>query len=181
MEKKSESLIRIVVTGPESTGKTSISDFLANHFNAVWIPEYARYYISSLRNKYDYSDIEKIARKQIEDYHNYSDTESGIVIFDTWLIITKIWFVEVFKRYPDWLNNAINTLRIDLYLICSPDIPWEPDIVRENGGDARLYLFDRYCEEILKLGCAYSIISGTGEARMQSALKAIEDFKSKEK
>jgi nicotinamide riboside kinase len=89
--------------------------------------------------------------------------------------------VEVFKRYPDWLNNAINTLRIDLYLICSPDIPWEPDIVRENGGDARLYLFDRYCEEILKLGCAYSIISGTGEARMQSALKAIEDFKSKEK
>ncbi len=168
--------VRIVITGPESTGKTNISDYLSRRYGAVWIPEYARFYVSSLRNKYDYSDIVTIAKKQIEDYHKYSSGESRIVIFDTWLIITKIWFLEVFHKYPDWLDESINELTISLYLICAPDIPWEKDMVRENGGDNRMYLFDKYREEIEKLNIPYNIISGNGEERFIAAGKVVSEF-----
>ena len=171
-----EKPVRIVITGPESTGKTNISDYLAKKFDATWIPEYARFYMYSLRNQYDYSDIVKIAKKQIEDYHKYSDKGSGLIIFDTWLIITKIWFEEVFHKFPDWLDSSIETLKIDFYLICKPDIPWEPDMVRENGGDKREYLFDRYKEEIKKLEIPYNIISGDGEKRYEAAETAVKEF-----
>lgn len=168
--------VRIVITGPESTGKTNISDYLAKQFDAIWIPEYARFYMEFLRNQYDYSDIVKIAKKQIEDYHKYSGNESGLVIFDTWLIITKVWFEEVFHKFPDWLDSSIEALKIDLYLICEPDIPWEPDAVRENGGDKRKYLFERYKKEIEKLGIPYKVISGRGEKRYKLAEMALIEF-----
>ena len=165
-----------MVTGPESTGKTNISDFLAHELNADWIPEYARYYVSSLRGKYSYRDIENIAEKQIRDYREYTKSESGIVIFDTWLIITKVWFDMVFGKYPAWLDEKIEELPIDLYLLCAPDIPWESDEVRENGGESRLHLFNRYKEEILALDVPLKIISGNGPARNHLALKAVNRF-----
>lgn len=174
MEKRSDKkLIRIVVTGPESTGKTNIADFLAAELNAVWIPEYARYYVSSLKNKYDYSDIERIAQKQIEDYHHYTKAGPGIVIFDTWLIITKIWFDEVYRKHPAWLEQAINDLPVDLYLLCATDIPWQPDSVRENGGAARNHLFQLYYKEIEKLRVPLVVVRGQGETRKQNALSAV--------
>ncbi len=175
MEKKHEQgLIRIVVTGPESTGKTNISDYLARELDAVWIPEYARYYMSSLREKYSYTDIEHIASKQIEDYLKYTGTKSGIVIFDTWLIITKVWFDVVFGRYPAWLDEKIVELPIDLYLLCATDIPWEEDNVRENRGEMRDILFQRYLREIEALGVPYRIITGNGHSRNRMALSAVK-------
>jgi len=172
-----QKLIRVVVTGPESTGKTNISDFLSRELGAVWIPEYARYYVSSLKEKYTYSDIEHIAGKQIDDYKKYCQSGSGIVIFDTWLIITKVWFEVVYGKYPSWLDAGIRDLPVDLYLICAPDIPWEADDVRENGNAARELLFKRYIEEIGALGTAFKIISGNGRARNLMALKAVNDLK----
>jgi len=177
MEKRSERAItRIVVTGPESTGKTNISDHLAKYFNALWIPEYARYYVSNLQNKYNYSDIVNIAQKQIDDYIKFSSGKSGLIIFDTFLIITKVWFDEVFHRYPSWLDQNIQELKIDLYLLCAPDIPWKSDTVRENGGIKREYLFNRYRDEIEKLNLPYFIISGSGSERYDSAVKLVEKF-----
>ena len=179
MESRSEkSIVRIVVTGPESTGKTNISDFLASHLNALWVPEYARFYVSSLRNKYTYRDIEHIARKQIDDYTKYTGKGKGIVIFDTWLIITKVWFDVVYGKHPDWLDKKIEQLPIDLYLLCAPDIPWESDGVRENGGKIRDMLFDRYKKEIEALHVPLQIISGSGDSRFQSALRVVMDFNS---
>ncbi len=177
MESRSEkNVIRIVVTGPESTGKTNISDYLATQLNALWVPEYARYYVSSLRSKYSYRDIEHIAGKQIDDYLKYTGKGSGMVIFDTWLIITKVWFDVVFGKHPGWLDEKIAQLPIDLYLLCSPDIPWEPDDVRENGGRSRDLLFNRYRKEIEALQVPLQIISGRGGERFRSALKAVNDF-----
>jgi nicotinamide riboside kinase len=175
MEKRSEDrVIRIVLTGPESTGKTKISEFLAEKLNAEWIPEYARYYMSSLSGKYNYDDVEHVARKQVEDYHKY--TQPGIVIFDTWLIITKVWFQRVYKRMPEWLEEEISNLKIDLFLLCEPDIPWEEDPVRENDGKTRITLYNLYKEEILRLGVSYRVIKGYGEIRNLNALKAVEEF-----
>lgn len=167
--------LKIVVTGPEATGKTNISDYLARHFNASWIPEYARYYISSLRERYGYADIESIAKRQIADYHRYALSAEKIVIFDTWLIITKVWFQEVFRRYPAWIDEEIGNLPMDHYLLCSPDIPWEPDDVRENGGERRWYLFEKYRKELEHWGFRYDIIEGNGQERFDRAVRAVDN------
>lgn len=167
-----ETVNRIVVTGPESTGKTKIASYLADRFNCTWIPEYARYYIENLQSKYDYADIEAIARKQVQDYKSYSS--GGIIIFDTWLIITKIWFREVYHKYPEWLQESIDTLKIDLYLLCSPDLAWESEPVRESGGkEKREKLYRAYETEIIKTGVPYGIIQGTGRLRYKNAEKIV--------
>jgi len=95
-----------------------------------------------------------------------------MLVLDTWLIITKVWFQEVFNKYPGWMDEEINAGKIDLFLVCSPDIPWIPDPLRENGGEKREYLMNRYLEEIKKTGSNYSIIGGTGLDRYQNALDA---------
>jgi NadR type nicotinamide-nucleotide adenylyltransferase len=168
-----EEIKRIVVTGPESTGKTNIASFLAEKFNSVWVPEYARYYIENLKEKYDYSDLESIARKQVEDYHYYTGSTNGLVIFDTWLIITKVWFWKVYKKYPNWLQESIDNLKIDLYLLCAPDIEWTADPVRENRGVIRELLFKAYEQEIIKTGVSYGIVSGSGKKRYDEAERIV--------
>ncbi|MGC9343026.1 MAG: AAA family ATPase [Bacteroidales bacterium] len=169
-----EEVKRIVITGPESTGKTNIASYLATKFNSIWIPEYARYYIENLKAKYDYSDIENIARKQVEDYHHYSRNASGLVIFDTWLIITKVWFQKLYNKYPPWMEESIRNLKIDLYLLCTPDIEWKPDPLRENPGKKREILFNAYESEIKMTGAPYGIVKGSGKSRYESAERIVE-------
>ena len=158
---------RIVITGPESTGKTYIAGYLAKRFKCTWIPEYARTYIENLNRPYNYSDIENIAKKQIEDYLKCKNDR--MIIFDTWLIITKVWFLVVYGRYPEWLNYSIKDNKIDLFLLCAPDIDWYPDPVRENGGEFRDKLFRMYEKEIILTDVSYKIVTGKGKDRCTCA------------
>jgi nicotinamide riboside kinase len=167
-------VITIVVSGPESTGKTSISEFLTEKLGCLLIPEFARDYIIRLNRKYNYTDIELIAREQVKQRKELNGKSEKMVICDTWLIITKIWFLEVFGRYPVWIDDALAELPVDLYLLCKPDIPWIPDPVRENGGRKRDYLFEKYRDEIIKIGASFEIISGKGQLRFENALKKVK-------
>ena len=164
------SLKKIVITGPESTGKTTLAEALAQRLNALLIPEYARSYVEQLNRPYTYSDVEMIARHQIDEERKFSDSDrSGILLMDTWLIITKVWFEVVYGKAPEWIEKQIASDDIDLFLVCAPDIPWIADPIRENGGEMRLKLFDRYIKEIESHGFAYEIVSGSGEFRLQNA------------
>jgi nicotinamide riboside kinase len=96
---------------------------------------------------------------------------------DTWLIITKIWFEEVFGQSPQWLEAAIKNTKIDLFLVCDTDLPWVPDPVRENGGERRLYLQNRYIETIQKYEFSYKIVSGKNNFRFKKALQHLEQSK----
>lgn len=165
-------MMKVVVTGPESCGKTELCQQLAEHFNAQWIPEYARGYVERLSSPYTYDDVEQIALKQVELYHKAVAGERGIVIFDTFLIITKIWFKFVYKRCPEWLDNSIKELHIDLFLLCEPDLPWQADPVRENG-HIREELFKMYQEELEYYGFKYQIVKGFGEERVKLAKQHI--------
>lgn len=98
-------IINIVITGPESTGKTELSQYLAKLFNGHYVPEYAREYIENLRRRYEYEDVLKIAKHQIQYQKEISERFSGFVFYDTWLIITKIWLKEVFDKYPVWIDE----------------------------------------------------------------------------
>jgi nicotinamide riboside kinase len=164
----------VVITGPESTGKTLISEYLAIQLGCPWIPEFAREYIGNLDRPYIYDDLIHIADTQILQKKNIENTGAGMVILDTWLIITKVWFMEVFQQCPAYLDEMISSQKIDLYIICKPDIPWVPDALRENGGEKRNYLISKYIEEIRKTGHDYILIGGVGESRYQSALQAVK-------
>ena len=171
-----DSIIKIVITGPESTGKTVLTEFLADHYHTVWVPEYASEYIGGLTHDYGYEDVEHIALKQIELEKITLEKATRILFYDTWLIITKTWFQVVFGRYPDWIDDKIRNSSVDLYLLCYYDIPWIPDPLRENPGRMRKKLFNIYQSEIVKTGVPISIIKGEGVERYQNALKIVDSF-----
>jgi NadR type nicotinamide-nucleotide adenylyltransferase len=170
------SLIRIVVTGPECTGKTTLSSQLAKHYQTVYIPEYAREYIENLTRPYTYEDVVHIALKQREEDLEYQQQANGIIFYDTWLIITKVWFEVVFKKMPSWLDETLKQKTIHLFLLCDTDIPWVPDRTRENGGIMREKLFQIYRKEIEKYGLPFIIISGTGKERLERSIAAVDSL-----
>lgn len=165
---------KIVLTGAESTGKSTLSEKLAAHFQTIWIPEFSREYIEKLNRKYTYEDIEAIARHQLASESNLP--ECSIVIYDTWLIITKVWFDFVYGKHPTWLHEAILSNKIDLFLLCDIDMPWEDDPVRENGGENRQKLHEIYLRELKDYNFNVEIISGYGEERFQNAVKAVNKY-----
>lgn len=172
--------LKIVLTGAESTGKSILSEGLANHFNAIWIPEIARGYVENLNHKYTYSDIETIARKQIET-EKQIEAQTPLVFFDTWLIITKVWFDFVYGKHPEWLHRAISESDIDLFLVCDIDIPWVEDPLRENGGENRKKLHEIYLSELESYKFDYKIISGFGNIRLNKAIDTINPLITKSK
>lgn len=167
----------IVITGAESTGKSTLSEALAKYFDVPYIPEYARDYILNLKEEYTYLDVELIARKQSEQLKESLKLNEPIIILDTWLLITKIWFEVVFKSIPDWIENEIKNTHIDMFLICDTDLPWVADDVRENGGENRNLLHKKYIEEIEKYNYKYQIINGDGATRVRNAIQAISKLK----
>ncbi len=125
------------------------------------MPEYAREYVERKgRTEVSYEELCEIARHQIEEMETLAFSHSPFAFFDTELIVTKVWFDYAFGRVPEWLNEAIERYRMDVYLLTKPDIPWEPDPARSNGGDAiREELFERYEREIQDLEIPYYIIA----------------------
>lgn len=168
--------IRIAVTGPESAGKTTLALQLANLYQGQYVPEFAREYIEKLPRHYTFEDVEFIANAQVKQYHDTKSSSVQLFFFDTWLIITKVWFTWVFGKTPAWLEEEILNCPIDLFLLCRPDLPWEADSVRENGGENRTKLFEQYGEELNQYGFRFVEISGTGDDRLANAIAAIRNF-----
>ena len=170
-----EKPVKIVITGAESTGKSTLAERLAKHFQAKWMPEFSRSYIEQLNRVYTYSDIETIARHQIAAEQNI-DPDTHLIFFDTWLIITKVWFEFVYSKSPGWLHEFILQSNIGLFLVCDIDIPWIADPVRENGGENRIILQNIYLDQIKNYGFNYQVVSGIGEERVKKALNCVNDF-----
>lgn len=168
-----------VVIGPESTGKTTLCQQLANHFKSSWIPEYARTYLENLDRKYTFNDVLHIAKKQIELEQNFLG-QSDFLFIDTDLIITKVWLLHVFKHAPPWIDEYLKIAYRKAYLITYPDIPWEFDPLRENPY-LREYLFDWYVEEVERLNKPYTIIKGQGEERLKNAIQYLQNEKYRKK
>ncbi|MCF6357686.1 MAG: ATP-binding protein [Draconibacterium sp.] len=167
----------IVITGAESTGKSTLTETLAKHFNVPFITEIARDYVERLNKKYDYNDVEEIAKIQVEQLNHLKNTNHPFIFVDTWLVITKIWFEVVFKKTPDWFDLEIQKNKIDLFLVCDTDLPWIADSVRENGGEQREILQNKYIETIREYTYKYKIVRGEGEKRIKNALGYLNNLK----
>ncbi|MDR1592306.1 MAG: ATP-binding protein [Prevotellaceae bacterium] len=166
----------IVILGPESTGKTTLAEQLSKHLKAVYIPEYARTYVENLSCGYTYDDVETIAKRQVADFKEAiakDDNSAKYLVMDTFLIVTKVWFLHVFHRCPLWLQPELEMAQIDLFLLCKPDIPWVDDPVRENP-HLREYLYEWYKNELISLNATFVEIGGAGNSRTKHALQAIK-------
>jgi len=166
----SNKIKKIVISGPESSGKSTLTKELAEYFESDYYPEYAREYVENLTEKYTYNDVVLIAKHQIEELSKTNFKKANrFVFYDTGLIITKVWFEYVFKKVPDFLLKSLTEIKIDCYLLCYPDLAWKSDNVRENGGVFRVELFEKYKSEIEKYKINYFIIRKNGIQRFLSA------------
>ncbi len=164
---------RILITGAESTGKSELAVSLASRFGGRVVPEYARKYMLQLQRPYTYADVEHIAGHQSAAYEGALN-EPDWVFFDTWLIITRVWFDVVYGKVPGWMEERIRSASFDLVLLCDTDIPWVSDPVRENGGEKREALMERYKEELRLYGFPFFLVSGSGQERTERAARTIQ-------
>ena len=162
--------LRVVcAVGPESTGKTTICRELARRFGAPWLGEYAREYLDG--RPYGAEDVAAVAKEQMRrEAELLAGAKSGAVL-DTDLTVIVVWWSERFGAVPAWLEDAFAGQSPRLYLLCRPDLPWEPDPLRESAGDLdRLYA--RYRELLVERRLPFVEIGGRGEARFEAAADA---------
>ena len=155
-------MINIVFTGPVSSGKTTISESVAQKFNLPIVEEYARKYLTELNRAYIYDDLLEIAKGQLKAEKKHS--QSQLIICDTNLQVIKIWSQIKYNRCHSFIldNQDANCF----YLLCSPDFKWEYDPLRENKNN-RYQLFEKYHEDLIKNQYDFKIIKGSHENRMK--------------
>jgi len=168
-------VVKIVVTGPESSGKSWLCEKLAAHFNAPWVPEYARQYLEKNGPDYSFETLSTIRKFHLEFQALYLKQKSEIIFLDTDLINFKVWEKIVFGKTHEKLEEQLRLEEDHRYLLTYPDIPWEPDVLRENPHD-RLAIFEAHREEIEAYGRPYQIVKGEGEARLRNAINAIQNL-----
>jgi nicotinamide riboside kinase len=145
---------KIIVTGPESSGKTTLCKSLSKHFNLPFSKEYAREYLDALNRDYNQEDLLKIAKGQLK-------SEQNTQLLDTDLITIKIWSKYKYGSCDKWILEQIEKQKSEnrFYLLCKPDIPWKADPLRENPND-REELFEIYKKELESLAQNYFIVEG---------------------
>lgn len=166
---------KLVITGPESTGKSMLGLFLHNATNFPLVPEYAVEYLKNLNRKYLYEDLVKIAKEQVKSETKAGNANAGLLICDTDLITIKIWSEVRFGKVDDWILKTLLSRHYDHYLLCYPDIDWEFAEFRENPYD-RDVLFNIYEKELLFYKKPYTIIKGTYDQREKTGLKILYDL-----
>ncbi|MGC6422200.1 MAG: AAA family ATPase [Flavobacteriaceae bacterium] len=171
---------RVVLYGPESTGKTTLARALAAHYQTQWVPEFARDYLQEKWDRNQEScgldDLPEIVKGQIQLENKALSKAHKWLFCDTNVLVTKVWSLTHFHGYcaPE-LAEAVNHYHYDFYLLTSPDIPWEPDILRDRPHQ-RDEMFSAFLEELKHLQQPYAIVQGTGEERLQNAILALEKW-----
>jgi len=159
---------KIIVTGPESSGKTTLCKNLSEHFKIPFAKEYARIFLDELDRIYTQSDLLKIAGRQLQ-------SEQNTQLLDTDLITIKIWSNYKYGSCDKWILDQIEKQKTEkrFYLLCKPDIPWQADKQRENPKD-REKLFKIHKKELDNLGHDYFIVEGKN--RVEKSISKISNL-----
>lgn len=171
-------IVRVVLFGPESTGKTTLSKQLARHYNTVWAPEYAREYLQNKwnneRKTCENSDLLPIARGQMKLENELAKKADKILICDTDLLETKVYSEEYYGGFvnPELEKAAINN-KYDLYLLTYIDTPWEEDDLRDRP-QLRLEMFNAFENALKKYNRPYVLLSGNKLTRFNTAVNEID-------
>jgi len=169
---------KIVIIGPESTGKSTLCEELAEHYETAWCPEYAREYLLQNGTDYTYADLTKIAQGQLTIENYFALEAKGSYYFvDTDLYVMKVWYEVAFQHCPTWILKGIAQSTCDLYLLCNTDLPWAQDELREYPDLAmRQRLFNMYKDIVINSGIPWVEISGTDRQRLHGAIAAINNI-----
>ncbi len=194
---------KIVIVGPESTGKSTLCEQLAHHYNTLWCPEYAREYLLKHGMDYTYDDLLTIAKGQIEleekfieevrktessrdrkenllsfDSTGLSDFRTPRLLFiDTDMYVMKVWCEFVFGDCHQFILNQIVERSYDLYLLCNVDLPWVKDELREYPDlETRNKLYFIYKDIMINQPVPWVDISGGYEERLERAIKAVDEL-----
>ena len=191
-------LIKIAVIGPESTGKSTLCELLAQHYNTQWCPEFAREFLLTHGTDYTYDDLLYIAKGQLamEDEYAQSlvgswefgansfvpDSElrtlnSKLLIIDTEMYVMKVWCEFVFGKCHRWVLDQIIERKYNLYLLCNTDLPWVKDELREYPDlKTRDQLYHIYKDIMINQSTPWVDISGDHDERLQRAIKAVDQL-----
>lgn len=163
---------RIVLTGPESTGKTTMAHQLAKHFHTNWVEEYGREYFVKHGGIRELSDLSRIAEGQARLEEEALRSANKWLFCDTDLIVTQVWSEIYFKQCPQEVIDLSRTRRYDLHLLMDIDIPWEDDGTREFP-QLRDWHFKRLKAELEQRKLPYMVISGNYEERLEACIQAV--------
>jgi nicotinamide riboside kinase len=193
-------LKKIVTIGPESTGKSSLCEQLAKHYNTEWCPEYAREYLITHGRNYSFEDLLTIARGQIQLEDKFESSEisknsesthshltlhaprftpqnSQLLFIDTDMYVMKVWCEFVFGKVHPWILEQIQKRKYDLYLLCDIDLEWTQDGLREYPDlETRAKLFQIYKSLLENQSVPWVLIHGSIEERFQKATAAVDDL-----
>lgn len=167
---------RVVLTGPESTGKSTLAKQLAKHYQTNWVEEYARTYIQQIDRLYGEEDLLPIAQGQVAAEDKAITKKPAIVFFDTSLIVLKVWSDFKYQQCNPWIVEQLKNRHYDLFLLCDTDVPWAFDPQREHPNE-RQAIYQRYLSELNFYQKNFVSISGTEEVRLKKAIKLIDGLR----
>ena len=177
---------KIVIIGPESTGKSTLCKSLADHYKTAWVKEYAREYLLNNGTAYSFENLLTIAKGQVENEElgiknlvaqssSSPTTHHSLLIIDTDMYVLKVWCEFVFGQCHHWILNRIVERKYDLYLLCNIDLPWVKDELREYPDlTTREKLYHHYKDILVNQHTPWVDISGNYEERLQKAISAID-------
>jgi len=177
---------KIVIIGPESTGKSTLCKSLADHYKTAWVKEYAREYLLNNGTAYSFENLLTIAKGQIDNEElgiknlvaqssSSPPTHHSPLIIDTDMYVLKVWCEFVFGQCHHWILNRIVERPYDLYLLCNIDLPWVKDELREYPDlTTREKLYHHYKDILVNQHIPWVDISGNYEERLQKAISVID-------
>jgi len=172
----SSALRRICVTGPESTGKTTLAQRLAELASTEWVPEGSRVYAERKGSELTAADVAPIAREHIRLADAAAErvrTEGKtVLVLDTDLLSTVIYARHYYRMVPPWVERIERARRADLYLLCDVDVPWVPDGVRDRPQN-RDEMFALFRDALVRRGAPFVVVRGAWEERWERALAAV--------
>jgi NadR type nicotinamide-nucleotide adenylyltransferase len=171
-------VLKIAIVGPESTGKSTMSEYLAKHYNTVWVPEYAREYCAKLTGPCSWQDEVNMFYGQLALEKGILPQANRLIICATTFITVKIWSDYTFGKAPQEVMDELPQHPYDFYLLLDIDLPWQEDPLRDFP-DMQEYFMDVWHNELQALDANYTVISGVGQDRYDNAVKAIDGFVSK--
>ncbi|MEO7983004.1 MAG: ATP-binding protein [Bacteroidota bacterium] len=187
-------LKKIVAIGPESTGKSTLCEQLATHYDTLWCPEYAREYLLTHGTNYDYDDLLTIAKGQLNLEDEYTgrinvpgsglpnhdsrlSTPRPLLFIDTDMYVMKVWSEFVFNKCHRFILDQVIERKYDLYLLCNTDLPWVKDELREYPDlESRRKLYHIYKDIMINQSVPWIDISGNPEERMALSIKAVNSL-----
>ena len=180
------SIKKVVVIGPESTGKSTLCSRLAMHYGTDWVPEYAREYLLKHGINYHFEHLLEIAegQLQLEQQRVNKLIETGTInnqivplFVDTDMYVMKVWCEFVFGQCHSWILNRLVEQDYDLYLLANVDAPWVKDELREYPDLAtRTKLYHHYKDALVQQKVPWVDISGDYEERFRKAVTAVDNL-----